>query len=216
MISQTLLFSATISSEVQHVARLYLSPEHQFISTVKDSDESTHTHVKQEYLILDIEWHLPALAKLITDSAKADPGSKIICFFSTARATGLAAATVRLSKSLTIQMLMIIFLETTRIGPIQLKKLDLPVPVYEIHSRLSQSARTKATKEFTEVKSGVLLSSDVTARGIDIPGISTVIQVGLPANAEQCKFCAAFRDSRLYHSSDTLSSVRCASSWSHS
>lgn len=67
--------------------------------------------------------------------------------------------------------------------------------MYEIHSRLSQSARTKATKEFTEVKSGVLLSSDVTARGIDIPGISTVIQVGLPANAEQCKFCTTSRDS---------------------
>ena len=113
IISQTLLFSATISTEVQHVARLYLSPEHQFISTVKESDESTHTHVKQEYLILDIEWHLPALAKLITDSAKADPSSKIICFFSTARATGLAASTVCLFTSLAIQTLIIISLETT-------------------------------------------------------------------------------------------------------
>jgi ATP-dependent RNA helicase MSS116 len=92
--SQSLLFSATISSDVKEIASLYLNPQHKFISTVKDSDDSTHEHVDQEFLLLDAEWHLPMLAKFIVDSAQRDPNTKIICFFTTARATALAAAAV--------------------------------------------------------------------------------------------------------------------------
>ena len=62
----------------------------------------------------------------------------------------------------------------------------LDCPVYSIHSRLSQPRRTKATEDFKLAPTGVLFSSDVTARGIDIPGVTCVIQAGLPANAEQC------------------------------
>jgi ATP-dependent RNA helicase MSS116 len=63
----------------------------------------------------------------------------------------------------------------------------LSCPVYSIHSRLSQPRRTKATEDFKLAPTGVLFSSDVTARGIDIPGVTCVIQAGLPANAEQCE-----------------------------
>ncbi|KAG8851087.1 hypothetical protein FRB91_008483 [Serendipita sp. 411] len=156
---QTLLFSATISEEVKNIANVYMQSERHFISTVKETDESTHSHVDQQYLIINDEWHLPLLAKLVSDSAQANPRSKIICFFTTARATALACAV--------------------------LQNLELPIPVYEIHSRKSQPARERAIKEFTNARSAILLSSDVTARGIDIPGVTQVIQVGMPANAEQ-------------------------------
>lgn len=42
--------------------------------------------------------------------------------------------------------------------------------VHEIHSRLTQNRRTKICEVFSEAKTGVLLSSDVTARGMDFPG----------------------------------------------
>ncbi|CAE6424353.1 unnamed protein product [Rhizoctonia solani] len=61
----------------------------------------------------------------------------------------------------------------------------LNCPVYSIHSRMSQPRRTKATEDFKLAPTGVLFSSDVTARGIDIPGVTCVIQAGLPASAEQ-------------------------------
>jgi hypothetical protein len=35
---------------------------------------------------------------------------------------------------------------------------------------------------FKSAKGGVLFSSDVTARGMDFPNVTTVIQVGLPAS----------------------------------
>jgi len=92
--SQNLLFSATISSDVEEIARLYLNPQHKVISTVNDSEDLKHKDIEQEFLLLDSEWQLPMLAKLIVDSARKDPATKIICFFNTARATALAAATV--------------------------------------------------------------------------------------------------------------------------
>lgn len=62
-------------------------------------------------------------------------------------------------------------------------------PVWEIHSRMSQGARIKATDAFREAKRGVLFSSDVTARGIDVKGVTAVVQVGLPSSGEQCESC---------------------------
>ncbi|KAG8733674.1 hypothetical protein FRC11_004136 [Ceratobasidium sp. 423] len=83
---------------------------------------------------------------------------KVICFLPTARATGLIA---------------------------EVMENVLSCPVYSIHSRMSQPRRTKATEDFKLAPMGVLFSSDVTARGIDIPGVTCVIQAGLPTSAEQ-------------------------------
>ena len=66
--------------------------------------------------------------------------------------------------------------------------MNLSYPTWEIHSRMSQSARGKATEQFREAKEGVLFSSDVTARGIDVKGVTAVVQVGLPSNEEQCEY----------------------------
>lgn len=64
---------------------------------------------------------------------------------------------------------------------------SVAIPVWEIHSRMSQSARIKAIEHFRAAPTGVLFSSDVMARGIDVKGVTGVVQIGLPANAEQCK-----------------------------
>jgi ATP-dependent RNA helicase MSS116 len=64
--------------------------------------------------------------------------------------------------------------------------LKLSYPVWEIHSRMSQSKRTKATDAFRAAPRGVLFSSDVTARGIDVQGVTGVLQIGLPSSGEQC------------------------------
>ena len=48
----------------------------------------------------------------------------------------------------------------------------LPVipPIYQIHSRMSQPARTRTAQAFRDATDGaVLVTSDVTARGMDFP-----------------------------------------------
>ena len=53
-------------------------------------------------------------------------------------------------------------------------------PVAQIHSGMEKDDRTQAYKEFRSGKSRVLISSNVTARGIDVQQVSTVINFDLP------------------------------------
>ncbi len=53
-------------------------------------------------------------------------------------------------------------------------------PVSQIHSGMEKDDRTQAYKEFRNGKSRVLISSNVTARGIDVQQVSTVINFDLP------------------------------------
>lgn len=53
-----------------------------------------------------------------------------------------------------------------------------------MHSRLSQSARTKTSEKFRTGQNMIMFSSDVSARGMDYPDVSYVIQVGSTEKAQ--------------------------------
>ncbi|GAA94173.1 uncharacterized protein L969DRAFT_16397 [Mixia osmundae IAM 14324] len=157
---QTLLFSATVSPQIQQVAKLTLLPDHDFISTIKESDLNTHERVKQTIIEVPFERIFAAtLAVILREIQQSSDDCKLLLFFPTARATGVA-------KELFDQ-------------------IELPLPRWEVHSRKSQSAREKATEAFKAARKGILFSSDVSARGMDFPDVTAVIQVGLPASTEQ-------------------------------
>ena len=109
-----------------------------------------------------------------------------------------------------------IFLPTARQAEFAagvLSKVPGLEPIYEINSRLSQSKQTNFADAFAKAKKGVLLSSDVTARGMDFPGycssfisfifsilylwqllslylsVTLVVQLGLPASLDQYIHC---------------------------
>lgn len=54
--------------------------------------------------------------------------------------------------------------------------------IWEIHSRMSQSSRSRASNAFRNARKGILFSSDVSARGLDYPDISLVVQMGAPSS----------------------------------
>ncbi|KZV34937.1 DEAD-box ATP-dependent RNA helicase 18 [Dorcoceras hygrometricum] len=49
-----------------------------------------------------------------------------------------------------------------------------------LHGKMKQAAREKALALFTSLSSGVLLCTDVAARGLDIPGVDCIIQYDPP------------------------------------
>jgi ATP-dependent RNA helicase MSS116 len=101
--------------------------------------------VSQSYIITPQHLFLPTLIPLLRgDKALYPSASKVMVFLPTARQAGFAAEV--------------------------LSKVHGLEPIYEIHSRLSQNRRTKVADTFAKEKTGVLLSSDVTARGMDFPG----------------------------------------------
>ena len=60
----------------------------------------------------------------------------------------------------------------------------LPLPT----SRKSQGYRTRVSEEFRAGARVVMFSSDVSARGVDYPDVSLVVQVGLPTDRDQVRW----------------------------
>ncbi len=58
------------------------------------------------------------------------------------------------------------------------------VPVTKLHSSRSQEQRERALRDFKDGKIQVLVATDIVARGIDIEGVSHVVNYDLPVNAE--------------------------------
>jgi len=54
---------------------------------------------------------------------------------------------------------------------------ELNLNVREIHSRKPQSYRTRVSDEFRKSKGLILVTSDVSARGVDYPDVTLVVQV---------------------------------------
>lgn len=155
LIRQTLLFSATMPEDVNEMAKLALRPNYNMIDCV-GKEESTHVHVPQSVLVTPIELQAAALGVLLMQCMQV-PDYKIIVFFATARLTGFFA---HLFKAMGKHVL-------------------------EIHSRMPQYQRNNISNTFRVGMKLIMFTSDITARGLDYPNVSTVIQVGLPSNKEQ-------------------------------
>ena len=155
---QTLLFSATMPKDVMGIARFALRDKFEHIDCVgKDTD--THKRVPQSFTLVDESNVMIELASAIQEAVEEDPKRfKIMVFFVTARLTQLYSQIFNSIR-----------------GKFRLK-------VLEMHSRKSQSHRQKCAKAFREGERGIMFSSDVSARGMDYPDVTRVIQIGIPSD----------------------------------
>lgn len=72
----------------------------------------------------------------------------------------------------------IIFCTTAMMTSLMFSLLrEMKMNVREIHSRKPQLYRTRVSEEFKEAKQLILVTSDVSARGMNYPDVSLVIQV---------------------------------------
>lgn len=158
---QGMLFSATIAPHVQQFASLVLTDDYQFISTIPKGEAQTHERVPQHVVIVPEFSDVAAGAVGAIRQEMARVGKdefKAIVFAPTAALVDFYADVL---------------------GGIR----GLP-PICALHSRMSQSKRTKVTDAFRTASNGILCATDVVARGIDFPAISNVFQVGLPMDRE--------------------------------
>ena len=174
---QTLLFSATLHSSLLEVVDIVMATssfnkdwvsfseennnddkDYHIIDCIDDHDPTTHINDKteQSFIVLPPErfWtgSLEIILNLITEKKK----NKIIVFF-----------------------------EMTHLVQLYFKflssRLGYTTGVWEIHGKLNQRERTVVARRFRNASSGILLTSDVSARGVDYPSVSHVIQVGAPS-----------------------------------
>lgn len=157
---QTMLYSATISPEIRNnLGKFALSPNYDLIDTVGKDDVNTNINVKQTALVAPYQDQF-ALIRNTLETHDAALNGKVIVFLPTTKATMVYANAFK------------------RLMPDRM--------VYEIHSKKGQDQRSRIADKFRNSKeSSILFTSDVSARGVDYPGVKLVVQVGVPSTREQ-------------------------------
>lgn len=120
----------------------------------------TNVRVQQSYIILpSTEIYVASVIQVIQAAVTPSKGekkntsyNKVIAFFPTAWITSFFAY---------------IFQEI----------LPHNIPIFELHSRKRQGFRSKTRDAFTQASQGILFTSDVSARGVDYPDVTHVLQV---------------------------------------
>ena len=132
---QGMCFSATIPPKMRQVFSHVLSNDHITVSTIDAAEPPTLAKVPQYSIVIPgIDQTFTALYSVLREEIKDTDGEpKIIVFGTTANLVALYA---------------------------KVFKNQLGLPVYELHSRLSQPARTRTTGDFKNAKRGVMFASD--------------------------------------------------------
>ena len=157
---RTGLFSATQTKDVEKLIRAGL--RNPVLVSVKGKENksdnlSTPESLKNFYSICEPTDKFSTLVKFLKDQFQKDKNNKILVFFSTCGCVEYF--------SLLLERL-----------------LRKETNVFSIHRQ--KAKRDKVFNSFRSSKSGVLVCTDVMARGVDIPDVSWVIQYDPPSNAE--------------------------------
>lgn len=146
---QTLLFSATLSREIEVLSREFLKNP----KTVEIGRRSNPAETVTQ-LVYEVPSHLkPALLVHLL----RDPGLDTVLVFSRTK-----HGADRISRKL----------------------VSHRIPTATLHSNRSQSQRLRALKDFKSGAVRVLVATDIAARGIDVDGISHVVNYDFPLHAE--------------------------------
>jgi ATP-dependent RNA helicase DDX55/SPB4 len=111
----------------------------------------------QNYILFDnIKYKLPSLIKL-TNEVMSKPNAKIMIFFATCNV---------------VEYMSIVL------------KSFFTFDIFKLHSKISQKKRKKEYKNFLKCEKGILLTTDLSSRGIDVPNLDMIIQYDPPKNEE--------------------------------
>lgn len=194
---RTLLFSATVSRDIQNIATTIMGNRYKYIDCVPEGEVGIHERIPQFAHIVEPEDQLPTIARLIAqDQLLHGPKSKVIVFSPTTKMTQLISEMLR-SPLIRSNLPATIFDEKKRGaspatdsrgsrdrrgrggrgGPPQIGPQS--VDLLELHSQLDQNQRSKRSDAFRKASvASVLCTTDVSARGVDYPNVTRVIQIG--------------------------------------
>ncbi|KAI0321667.1 DEAD-domain-containing protein [Amylostereum chailletii] len=145
---QSMLFSATQTTQVQDLARISLRPGPLYIDVHGSETTSTVTTLSQGYVVCPSDRRFLLLFTFLKKNLK----KKVVVFFSSCNSVKYHAELLNY----------------------------IDVPVLDLHGKQKQQKRTNTFFEFCNAESGILLCTDVAARGLDIPRVDWIVQFDPP------------------------------------
>ncbi|KAF9919009.1 hypothetical protein BX616_002978 [Lobosporangium transversale] len=205
---QTLLFSATLDSKLDPLMEIILQQKTKkqrrpiMIDTVGTSEINLNLSTRQRYCLAPYQAHVALVRRVINDYLLSDmdlrhqeslktPTTSSMQGVKSKKASNKytspsTSTLLPLTSSSALSNKIMVFLPTTRGAQLYAKvfaalSMGKELSIFEIHSEKSQRERTLTSRNFKNIKTpAVLFTSDVSARGVDYPGVGLIIQVGAP------------------------------------
>ncbi|KAL7680532.1 putative helicase Cas3, CRISPR-associated, core, DEAD/DEAH box helicase domain-containing protein [Plasmopara halstedii] len=150
---RTGLFSATQTQEVKALARAGLRNPATISVQVANNTQVTPATLQNYYCLVGHDQRLSALHRFVL----LKKGEKLIIFFSTCKSVDFFSLVLE-----------------------ELFRDKEEYPVVALHGKMPQKKRTTNYNQFLALKSGLLVCTDVVARGIDLPDVDWIVQYDPP------------------------------------
>ena len=161
---QSMLFSATQTTKVADLARISLRPGPTLIDVDSSKDTSTVTTLTQGYVVCPSDRRFLLLFTFLRKNLK----KKVVVFFSSCNSVKYHA-------------------ELLNYIDVPVLDLHVRIPIGRVgwaptslQGKQKQQKRTNTFFEFCNAKTGILLCTDVAARGLDIPEVDWIVQFDPP------------------------------------
>lgn len=184
---QTMMFSATVSKDALMSLGL-LAKDAVYIDAALDRPQ-VNTRVTQEVIVTEISNHLDAVVNVVR-RAKEKRGQRGGTLDGSLDDYGLSKETVRAlrewdTRSFTGFRIMVFLPSNAYLDYFaEAFSKEVRVKTFVLHGGLQQRERTKTSEAFRTTDDCILFTSDASARGVDYPDVSCVIQVGYDSRAE--------------------------------
>ncbi|GFE53203.1 ATP-dependent RNA helicase [Babesia ovis] len=153
----TYLFSATITKSIETLCKSFKDTQFHFFDVTKGQEAPFHEmDLKQQYLFLPQNVHLPYLVHLLQTQLMDKDTDQGIIFTATKRRCQLVA--------------------------VALEFMDFKATC--VHSLMKQRKRNACLAKFRTGVSNILVATDLVARGIDIQAVSFVVNLDFPGSTE--------------------------------
>jgi ATP-dependent RNA helicase MSS116 len=186
---QTLMYSATMDKQTL-IATGLLKSDATFVDASAGSKPQVNTRVKQVSIVAPIAQHLDALVQVVRMKMSDRPAQAGGAAYNVANYK-LTEETKQALKEWEMPSMkgfrIMIFLSSNSYIDYVANVFSTIVPnvtMFVLHGNLQQNKRTKMSDAFRTTDNCVLFTSDASARGVDYPDVTCVIQLGFDSKSE--------------------------------
>jgi ATP-dependent RNA helicase MSS116 len=188
---QTLMFSATMNKDTL-ISTGLLKPNAEFIDASAGSKPQVNTKVRQVSIVTPIETHLDALVQVVREMSaqrggNANPQTKVyrVDEYTLTLETKKALKEWEMPSMKGFRIM--VFLSSNAFIDFFAKVFNGIMPnikAFVLHGNLQQNKRSKMSEAFRTTENCILFTSDASARGVDYPDVTCVIQLGFDSRSE--------------------------------
>jgi len=161
---KSVLFSATVDKSVSNFAKSVMGEDYKFINCVDENEPEAHENIEQTLVKTNTigESFNGALAYIINNMSNS--GFKAMVFLPTVTATDWFYSMLMNAKDKDMYDTQ----KTRKYGS----------KILRLHGKMSQAARDRTVRDYRRLSHGILVCTDVAARGLDFSDVSDVVQMG--------------------------------------